>query len=257
MSILNETYKGLLLLWNYRFNMVMESIIIAFVFIGLNFFTGDGELNQGNLDSSLIGYVIWIYTFMAISNMGWSLKEEAQTGTLEQMYMSPTPPELLILGRTLAAFITTTATILIVGIIVIPLFEISLPFNLEGILVFGLTVFGLLGLGFMVGGATLVFKHVESLSYFIQYGLMFLNGSLVAIDKFPGWLATFARLLPGTQGIIVLRQALIEQQSFHELWLDGSLILLILHSGMYFLVGVILYKVGERRARRDGTLGQY
>jgi ABC-2 type transport system permease protein len=253
--MLNETFKGLLLLWNYRFNLLIESISIVVVFIGLNFFVGNGELQAERLDSSLIGYIIWIYTFMAISNMGWSLKEEAQTGTLEQMYMSPTPPELLILGRTLANFITTSIMIGLVTLILIPLFGISLPLRLEGVVVFAWTIFGLLGLGLMVGGATLVFKHVESLSYFIQYGLMFLNGSLVAITSFPAWLEIFARLLPGTQGIFTLRQALIEQQSFADLW--GSLLLLMLHSTVYFGLGWGVYKLGERYARRHGTLGQY
>lgn len=253
--MLNETFKGLLLLWNYRFNLLIESISIVVVFIGLNFFVGNGELQAERLDSSLIGYIIWIYTFMAISNMGWSLKEEAQTGTLEQMYMSPTPPELLILGRTLANFITTSIMIGLVTLILIPLFGISLPLRLEGVVVFAWTIFGLLGLGLMVGGATLVFKHVESLSYFIQYGLMFLNGSLVAITSFPTWLEIFARLLPGTQGIVTLRQALIEQQSFADLW--GSLLLLMLHSTVYFGLGWGIYKLGERYARRHGTLGQY
>lgn len=253
--MLNETYKGLLLLWNYRFNLLMESISIVVVFIGLNFFVGSGELPAEQLESSLIGYLIWIYTFMAISNMGWSLKEEAQTGTLEQMYMSPTPPEVLILGRVLANFITTSLMIGLVILILIPLFGISLPLRLEGLVVFGWTMIGLLGLGLMVGGATLVFKHVESLSYFIQYGLMFLNGSLVSIEKFPPWLETTARLLPGTQGIFTLRLALLEKQSFEELWIN--LLLLIVHSTVYFIMGWLVYKVGESYARQHGTLGQY
>lgn len=253
--MLNETYKGLLLLWNYRFNLLMESISIVVVFIGLNFFVGSGDLQAEQLEASLIGYLIWIYTFMAISNMGWSLKEEAQTGTLEQMYMSPTPPEVLILGRVLANFITTSLMIGLVILILIPLFDISLPLRLEGLVVFLWTMVGLLGLGLMVGGATLVFKHVESLSYFIQYGLMFLNGSLVSIEKFPPWLETAARLLPGTQGIFTLRLALLEKQSFEELWIN--LLLLIVHSTVYFIMGWLVYKIGESYARQHGTLGQY
>ncbi|MBZ0308136.1 MAG: ABC transporter permease, partial [Anaerolineae bacterium] len=90
---------------------------------------------------------------------------------------------------------------------------------------------------------------------FIQYGLMFLNGSLVSVDKFPGWLETATRLLPGTQGILTLRAALLEKQSFEALWIN--LLLLILHSTVYFIVGWLVYKIGERYARQHGTLGQY
>jgi ABC-2 type transport system permease protein len=160
----NETYKGLLLLWRYRVNLLMEAVMMCVVFVGLNILVGNGELPQDQVESSLLGYIIWLYTFMAVSNMGWSLREEAQTGTLEQMFMSPVSPQILILGRALANFLTTTLTMLMITAVLVPGFGMVIPLRAGGLVVFAWTIVGLFGLGFMVAGATLVFKHVESLA---------------------------------------------------------------------------------------------
>ncbi|MBN2303777.1 MAG: ABC transporter permease [Anaerolineae bacterium] len=256
-ATLNETYKGLLLLWDYRFNLVMETVAICFVFIGLNFLIGNGDLPQEQLDSSLLGYIVWLYTFMAVTNMGWSLREEAQTGTLEQAFMSPVRPQLLILGRALANFLTTSFTISLIVVVLVPLLSITVPIRLAGLVVFAWTVIGLFGLGFIVGGATLVFKQVESFAYLAQYGLMFLNGSMLPVDKLPDGIALFARLLPGTQGIVVLRSVLLDGHSLSGVWRDGSLGWLMLHSTIFFAVGWLLFQICEQHARRRGSLGQY
>jgi hypothetical protein len=95
----NEAWKGLLIRWSYKFNIVVETAMIAFIFIGISFFMGDGELDPVQLAPALVGYVIWFYALIAISNMSWGLREETQTGTLEQLYLSPYPVWLPLLGQ--------------------------------------------------------------------------------------------------------------------------------------------------------------
>jgi ABC-2 type transport system permease protein len=255
--LFNETYKGLLLLWEYKFNLLMESVMICGVFIGLNFLIGNGTLPQDQLASSLLGYIVWLYTFMAVSNMGWSLREEVQTGTLEQMFMSPLPPQLLMMGRSLANVVSTTLTIVGITVVLMLVLGVGFSIGVDGLLVFGLTLIGLFGLGFIVGGTTLVFKHVESFAYLAQYGLMFLNGALLPVDKFPAGLALAARLLPGTQGIIVLRRVVLDDETLGSVWRSGSLGWLVLHSAGFFLFGWLVFRVCERHARQRGMLGQY
>jgi ABC-2 type transport system permease protein len=103
----------------------------------------------------------------------------------------------------------------------------------------------------------LIFKQVASLSDLIQYALVFLNGALLPVDVFPPWLAFFARLLPTTQGIIVLRQVSIEGLSLAEVWQSGSLILLLIHSAVFLTVGWLVFKWCEQFAKERGLLGQY
>src|SRR5690349_19365675 len=88
-TVWNETRKGLLLNWSYRFNTLAEIISMTFIFIGILFFIGDGELKADRMAPALIGYVVWFFAMSSITSMSFALTEEAQSGTLEQMFMGP------------------------------------------------------------------------------------------------------------------------------------------------------------------------
>jgi ABC-2 type transport system permease protein len=256
-TILNETHKGLLLAWNYKVDLILEVFIMGFAFIGLSFLVGGGQLEEEQLTASLIGYLVWYFAVKAIADMSTSLKNEMQAGTLEQMYMSPTDAGLLVLGRSLATLFTTTIIAALIAIGPMLLLGIRLPLAPATIPVFIITIMGLFGFGFAVGGFTLIFKQVASLSDLIQYALVFLNGALLPVDVFPPWLAFIARLLPTTQGIIVLRQIALEGMSLGETWQSGTLGWLVLHSAVFLLLGWFMFKWCESIARQRGLLGQY
>ncbi len=256
-AMLNETYKGLILRWSYRFNLITETVTFMFVFIGISFFMGGGELPRDQLAWAMIGYIVWFYALIAISNMSWSLREETQTGTLEQMYMSPAPMGLILLGRTLSALIVTTAEVLLVALPLMWWLDFAIPLRWAGLPVFLLTLAGLYGFGFLIGGATLLFKQVEALANLMQNLLLFFNGSFVAVDQLPPWMATVSLALPSTQGIIVLRNVLLEGQSLGAAWADGSLVALVVNSAIYFFGGLLIFRACEYFAQRKGSLGQY
>jgi ABC-2 type transport system permease protein len=256
-AILNETHKGLLMAWNYKVDLILEVFIMGFAFIGLSFLTGGGRLREEQLTASLIGYLVWFFAVKAIANMSTSLKDEMQAGTLEQMYMSPTDAGFLILGRSLATIFITTIIAALIAAGPMLLLGIRLPLVPASIPVFIITILGLYGFGFAVGGFTLIFKQVASLSDLIQYALVFLNGALLPVEVFPPWLAFIARLLPTTQGIIVLRQVSLEGMSLADTWRSGSLGWLALHSAVFLLLGWFLFKWCENIARQRGLLGQY
>lgn len=256
-TILNETHKGLLLAWNYKVDLILEVFIMGFAFIGLSFLVGGGQLEEEQLTASLIGYLVWYFAVKAIADMSTSLKNEMQAGTLEQMYMSPTDAGLLVLGRSLATLFTTTIIAALIAIGPMLLLGIRLPLVPATIPIFIITIMGLFGFGFAVGGFTLIFKQVASLSDLIQYALVFLNGALLPVDVFPPWLAFIARLLPTTQGIIVLRQIALEGMSLGETWQSGTLGWLVLHSAVFLLLGWFMFKWCESIARQRGLLGQY
>ena len=113
MSIAAETWKGLQLIWTFKFNVVSEVLGLFMVFLGINFFIGNGAFNSEDLAFTLIGFCIWTYSIFAISNMSFALREEQQQGTIEQMFMGSTPFAALLFGRTLSNFVWTTAVILL------------------------------------------------------------------------------------------------------------------------------------------------
>src|SRR5258708_12992931 len=98
---------------------------------------------------------------------------------------------------------------------------------------------GVFGFGFMLGGLALIFKQISSLKNIVVNILIFLNGALVPIDQFPPWLLTISQILPSTLGISVLRSVLLKGLSLPDVWNDGSLPLLSIHSAIYLLAGSI------------------
>ena len=112
----NEVRKGLIITWNYRANSVMELLTLVFVFVFISYFAGGGEIDSEMLPGSLLGFLVWYYAAFAISGMSGSLTDEASTGTLEQLYMSPVPTWLVFVGKVIATFMSGTALVAIVGV---------------------------------------------------------------------------------------------------------------------------------------------
>jgi ABC-2 type transport system permease protein len=173
------------------------------------------------------------------------------------MYMSVAPTGLIVLGRAFARFLFSVAMVVILGGIIIMLLKMQLTFRIITLIPVALTIVGLYGFGFMIAGIALVFKQVGTLAGLFSNILLFVNGTLLPIDRFPGWLESLVKTLPTTQGIIVLRKTILSDDSLVSLWLDGSLIYLTVHSTIYLIIGWSIFKWCERKAKLQGTLGQY
>ncbi len=240
--IYNETWKRLLIIWDYKFDILTQLLTVVLIFVGATFFLGNGRFDAQQLPLMMVGYVIWFYARIVLLHTSADLVSEASAGTLEQMYMSPVSAEMLLLGRLFAMLVATTMLVFLPTLGLILLLHIHIPLRWEGIPVLFLTLAGLFGFTLVLTGAALVFKQIGALADLMQNILLFLSGSLVPVAHFPGWLAAVARTLPITQGIIVL---------------NGSLVWLTVHSVLYCCGGWLVFKLCERVAKQQGSLGQY
>jgi len=253
----NETWKGIILSWGYRFNLGTELLMLGFIFVGIGFFMGNGELEPDRLAVALVGYLTWFYAIIVLNGMANGLAEEAQSGTLEQLYMSPTPAAMLLVGRVASTLITSTVMVAIVGLGLMALLRITMPLGWQWLPVFGLTLLGLLGMGYAAAGATIVFKRTGSLTNMLTNMMLFLNGSLLPVDRLPEWLEVIAKGLPTTLGIIAMRRVIFDGESLANLWSDGTLLLLAAHSGLFVALGWVGFRYAQGVAKRKGLLGQY
>lgn len=255
--MLNETYKGLLIAWNYKFETFLQMVMMGVVFIGIGFIIGGGKLSTEQLTYTLVGYSIWLYSSIVISSMCRDLLGEAQAGTLEQLFMSPVSVSLILIGRSFSTLITATINILLFMIVILWGLKINISVPWQAFIIFALTMAGLFGFGFVIAGATLVFKRVGELAGLTANALLFLNGSMLPVEQFPKWLALFSKTLPTTQGIILLRNTLLDMKPLYDLWQDGSLLYLCSQSIIYFFGGLLVFIWCVRRAKVQGTLGYY
>lgn len=254
----SEFRKELLILWTYKFNvLVAQTFILGLIFVGAAFVLGNGQFHSEQLAPILLGYLIWIAARIIINYTYESFTTETQSGTLEQMYMSTAPSELIVLTRMVAILIAPIIVMTLTAIVLVLLLNIRFPLRWEGLPVILLAVVGIFGFGLMLGGAVLLFKQIASLADLIQQVFLFLSGVLIPVDRFPGWLAFIAHLMPITQGAIVLRQVVLQGQSLGDVWASGSLIQLIINSAAYLLIGWFIFKWCERIAKEQGSLGHY
>lgn len=253
----NESLKGLLLMWKYRFNLLAQLGMFCFLFVGVGFLMGEGQIQSQELPGIMVGFMVWFFAFMAINQLSIALIGEAQIGTLEQMYMSPAPPEWLLLGRVFCSFTTTSISACLMGAVLFGILNVHFPLSISLMVVFLITLAGVFGFGFLLGGLTLVYKQVGAFTSIIQNMLIFMNGTLLPVEKFPPWMWAISQTLPTTQGIVVLREIAIEGQTLSMVWNDGSLQWLCLHSTIYLVLGWLTFKWGENRAKKHGSLGQY
>lgn len=252
----NEIHKGLRINWYYKFNALTEFANHGFTFVGTLFLMNFGHIAHQQVASALLGYIFYVYALEILcSSQNFML--ERKSGTLEQMYMSPEPPAVIFLGNMFATIIWNSIMIAVLTLILLMVFGVHIPFTLATIPVFLLTLSGLLGVGLAIAGIALIYKNIHGTINLTTNILFYINGAMLPVEHFPHWLQAIANTLPTTQGIVVMREIVLQGKTMQETWQNGTLPLLIIHSIVYFFGGLLLFTLFEHRAKKLGTVGQY
>jgi ABC-2 type transport system permease protein len=256
-AIGNEIAKGLIDLWRGKPASLLELIGFIVLFLVLNFAIGKGAIQPTLAAPLLVGFVAYLFFHMQTNHLFWGLLGELQSGTLEQLYLSPLPSWLLTIGLTVASIVEAalTAAVLYVGVrLVVP---VTIPLRWEALLPLALLVLASVGYSLILGGLTLLVKRLEVLKELFQLVVLIFGGVFLSLDRLPTWMAAIARFLPLTPGVEALHKLLFAGASFGSLATDGTLWWLLGNTTAYLVLGVIIFRGCEREASRRGTLGQY
>ncbi len=256
-AIGNEIEKGLIDLWRGKIASLLELILFALFFLAIMFAVGRGTFHLEQVAPLLIGFTGYIFFHMQTNRLFWGLLGEMQSGTLEQMYLSPLPSWLLTIGLQVASIVEAAISALLLYLFIDLIVQVTIPLRWAALLPLVLLVLGSVGYSLILGGLTLLFKRLEILKELFQVAVLIFGGVLVPLDRMPGWMATIARFLPLTPGIEVLRKILLEEISLGTLAGDGTLLWLVGSAAAYLALGIAIFRWCERIARRRGTLGQY
>lgn len=256
-AIGNEVAKGLIDLWRGKVASFLELILFGLFFLVIAFAAGHGALQGVQVAPLLVGFVGYIFFHMQTNRLFWGLLGEIQSGTLEQMYLSPLPSWVLLLGLAVASIVEALITAVLMYLLIHLVVPVAIPLRLSALLPLILLVVGSVGYSLMVGGLTLRFKRLEILKELLQ-GLVFLFGGVfVPLDHMPHWMAIIARFLPITPGIAGLQQTLLAGSSLGVLASDGTIFWLVGNALAYLGLGIIIFRWCESMAKRLGTLGHY
>ena len=256
-AIGNEIDKGLIDLWRGKVASLLELILFALFFLAITFAVGRGAFHQEQVAPLLVGFVGYIFFHMQTNRLFWGLLGEMQSGTLEQMYLSPLPSWLLTIGLEVASIVEAAISALVLSLFIELVVRVPLSLDWAALLPLVLLVLGSVGYSLILGGLTLLLKRLEILKELFQVAVLIFGGVLVPLERMPGWMAAIARFLPLTPGVDVLRKTLLDGVSLQTLANDGTLLWLVGSAAAYLALGIVIFRWCERIAKRRGTLGQY
>jgi ABC-2 type transport system permease protein len=245
--------KVSILLIRYLPNTLSE--IITFYAIFLMFFFGVkviGDPTQMGENSAfvIISMFLWFLSLTAMQGIGWELTNEATSGTLEQLYMSPVPTWFILLSRMIGTVLVNIVIMAVVLFLSMLTAGQWLSFDVLTLIpLFILLLIGMLGIGFMVAGLALIYKQINALLQIAQFAFF-------ALVSVPVTLSQWLEFLPIIRGSSMIRDAMTEGKRLFDFGANDWLLLSV-NATVYFIAGVLIYKLAERRAMSMGLLGKY
>ncbi len=246
--------KELILFRRYLHNSVGGMITLYVIFLllvggfqGVRALVGVGA---DTLEGLVVGYVLWIFMLSTYQDVWYTVRTEAQEGTLEQLYMSAHGFGWVMGAKVVAGFFTNLimVAVLLAAALLTTGVSVNLDFWSLLPLVIG-TLLGSAGIGFAVGGITLVLKRIDSYTQMVQFLLIALVGA-------PAGRIIWMRLLPCSYGSALINRVMVGGQNLSQIGF-GHVAAMILIGVGHLLAGYGIYKFCEHRAMIQGTLGHY
>jgi ABC-2 type transport system permease protein len=236
-------------------------IVLMFLFAAFTFTPPGTELAEGQRMAGVLVYGLVIQMFLSFTlwQIGFSVREEQVRGTLEALYLSPANKFQSLVSRVFAVLLWTSA-VTILAIATVAAITRGLPaHNIPlALLVLLLTISGLLGLGFIFAGITILLKETAQLLVsFLQFFFLIFCAMFFPFNALPVPLvAHVSRWIPLSYCVDAFRSLLLGATP--ELAPLGVELLIVLGFAVASpIAGFFAYRAAERDSRRRGVLGEY
>ena len=232
----------------------MLTILILFLALlsGARYIAGPlvaGEDRQGSL---IVGLVLWNMLILSISEVSVGLQNEAQIGTLEHLFLASRSLLRVVLVRAAAGQLLFLATNSVILTVLTLATRTELSLSPAVALPLLAAFLATSGIGLALGAAALLWKKIGASLQLVQ----FLVVSLVV--------PPFEQLLPAKSlALLDLLPLVPAAQALRDLMArgispGGKEMAAVLVNGLgYFAAGILVFRAGERRARRKGALAGY
>jgi ABC-2 type transport system permease protein len=206
----------------------------------------------------LIGSNVFMMVSGALWNVGYWLRREAETGTLEALYMAPTERVWILLGISfygVARLVVNFALAFTIGCLIFQVNPLqgNIPIALAFLLLGMVPVFGI---SLLYGALILKVKEADALIQIAQWGLTFLMGIYFPITVFPPLLRAVALLFPPTWMNNGVRAALLGVGYFFgTAYFDLAVLGVFAVLAPY--LGIWLFTRAEDNVRRNEGVGEF
>jgi len=255
-TLVSEFRREWIVLRRYPTETLSELISLVVIFYGLFLgatYMAGGTLLGSHLSDIIISYALWTLSLAALGNMGFGIANEAQNGTLEQVFLSPIGGSAVFFLRNIAQLVVNVVLTVVVLLIITVITGHHLDVNPEDLIPLTLAAGSSIGLGYLVAGVTVVFKRTNQLLSIGQFVLLFLI--MVPFSDLHGWLSYIGIVSPLSPMVTVLKQMMVHGQPMIGPggWFWWSL----LNVGIWLGLGWWVFGLASRRAMKLGTLSHY
>ncbi|MBS3788327.1 ABC transporter permease [Candidatus Bipolaricaulota bacterium] len=224
-------------------------LIFVLIFFGMKSFVSGPQFGN-TADGLVVGFFLWNFIVQVYSELSNALIREARWGTLEQLYMSPVGFGWISFSQVLSSlaifFLANVGFLYLIMLTTGRFLSLRIASTFPLLII---TLLGVAGIGYFLGGLTLVFKRVESLLQIVQF--LFVALVMVPVESLP-----LLKHFPVSFGASLIRRVMIDGTPITGLP-PSDLGFLLLNSTVYFLLGYGAFKYFERVAKRKGLLGHY
>jgi ABC-2 type transport system permease protein len=246
--MLNEAQKSLWLLWRHRFVVLTEFIALAIFYPLMQFLMGNGMIERARVLPTLLAFLAYPLLFVTTFKFVGDLREEVNSGTFEHMHLTPFSPVFLLISRLLVLLLEGMLIAVVIGVLMSWVLGVSVPLRLAGALPAFLTIVDIISFALLLGGLTLTFPQIGVVVSLFNGLIFLLNGTLIPLEWYPGWVQVLARFLPTTLGIQVMDKVVLQQQQLADVWADGTLFWLLLYTVGLVVLGWLVFLLCDRRA---------
>lgn len=234
-------------------NTISMILTAYFIFLAMFFgisLVGDPSSVEQNVQYVIVSYIFWFLGLMSMQGIGWQIMQEAQRGTMEQLYMSPIGVWRIMLARMIG--MVAINFVIIIVLLFGSMLTAGTWLNLDVISILPVmffTMIGMIGVGFMIAGLSIIWKQIQAFLQIVQF--VFMGLTFVSIAAAP-----YLAYAPFVLGVDLVRRIMVEGLSLSSIHM-GDWILLIVNGFFYFGLGVWLFLKCEKYSMSKGLLGHY
>ncbi|SRR5579883_2292157 len=250
-----ELKRRWLLTRRYAGESIAGILGLAAVFYGLflsaQYVAGPGLHFGSRLDAIVVGYVLWSLVVFILGDIAGGLQIEAQTGTLEQVFLSPFRGATIFIIRAIASLTLRLLLTIVMLLLIMALTGSRLSFSPTLLLPLLTIVLAAYGLALAFGSLALILKQVQQVQILIQFVLLFILA--LPTEGWSGPARWVAWMLPMSPGASELRAIMARGEGLD--W--GQWAIALVNGIVYFAIGLSLFNWSERQAKRTGKLSGY
>jgi ABC-2 type transport system permease protein len=231
-------------------------LLLGGIFLGMYALAPGGEVLGETRAAVFIGFMFWTFYLITVNSSSFEIARAAREGYIEREFLSPYGHTATVFTKIICGNAATLMHYFILSAICILIFQVPIQVDIVPVLIIlGITYVFLLGIGFIFAGLSLAFKRIGSIINIVQIAIMGL--SFAALGDFGGIGDSVLKWIPYTFAVRLLRGVLSEGEGLGYVLAPGNILPLAIGSIIFFVVGIIVFRMLDRLAMKRGLIGQF